>query len=612
MATRVPTLLSIVVIGDDPYVLAEFSTILARRRAYLPVIDGPRVDRPDVEAEVVRRTNTVARLLPRQVVLAALPESTSDLLMERLPRDAVVNVSTSDQLLASVRNIRRPTSFLQWGRRNVGLGVLRALRNKRQIVFGDFPSPWDGVGLDADHLVVCEEGDDHAQVLAANYAYSIDAGLTLIPKFDDDDAEALLDILYGLQERRDISPTAGLERIVARLRAHAGQLPIRNGTAVTFFTNSLPWGIAYQQVPTTHLFNYPDLGIALVNGIQAEQADSPGIRTAVIVDPGAVLSNEIETARTTLTNTGVFTKALRRKNATVHQVANTIRLYPYDLLLISTHCGDVTGERCTYDFVDSSGRSHRLVADIGVAFELPPDSDDVKVTQFIRFVSIDGVEWSDQPGKDALKLGTAIKDFFEQDKKDLLEPVHRESVERVTGSMALSLANKQNYIPLPEEIASRQRPIVINNACGSWHRLAGNYMFGGARAYVGALFSVVDPEAQEIGSRLFGKYYGRELAVALWRAQNDVYGDSIRRPYALAGCHFQQLRTNRPDGLSFAIRELQTAIVDWERHLQAVPMTPSSKKSVVEYIAFLKSELKTLARFRTSLGQPKRPKLLDS
>jgi hypothetical protein len=356
-------------------------------------------------------------------------------------------------------------------------------------------------------------------------------------------------------------------------------------------------------VPSTHLFNYPDLGIALVNAVLAEQPDSPGIRTAVVTDPGSVESQEIEAARTRLTNSGVLTKALRRNNATPHQVANTIRLFPYDLLLISSHCGDVSGERCTYEFRDSCGRSHRLVADIGVAFELPPRSNEVKVTQFVRFISIDGIAWTDQPGKNALNLGTAIKDFFDQDKKNLLDPIQREPVGRVTGSMALRLAKGQNYIPLPEEIASRQRPILINNACGSWHRLAGNYVFGGARAYVGTLFSVVDPEAQEIGSRLFGKYYGRELAVALWRAQRDVYGNEIRRPYALVGCHFQRLRTYRDNGLSFAIDELETAVTDWERHLDTIDRNSQEAKSIDEMIKFLKSERSSLLRFRDSHGR---------
>ena len=81
---------------------------------------------------------------------------------------------------------------------------------------------------------------------------------------------------------------------------------MRAGTAVTFFTNSPRWGIAYGQVASTHLFNYSDLGIALVNGVLAEQPDSPGIRTAVVIDPGSIESQEIEAARTSLTNSGVL------------------------------------------------------------------------------------------------------------------------------------------------------------------------------------------------------------------------------------------------------------------------------------------------------------------
>jgi hypothetical protein len=36
---------------------------------------------------------------------------------------------------------------------------------------------------------------------------------------------------------------------------------------------------------------------------------------------------------------------------------------------------------------------------------------------------------------------------------------------------------------------------VINNACLSWHRLAGNMMYAGARGYVGTLFPATPFEA---------------------------------------------------------------------------------------------------------------------
>lgn len=561
--------------GDNPHLLAELSTILSRRRSYLPVLDGPRMTRPDADAEVIRRTNVVARLRPHRVVLAGLPDATSDFISANLPRDLTIRITSADQLPNYLQGVRFPRSEFQWGREHIGLGVLRALRGGQKIIFRDFESPADGVGLDSDHIVICEETDEHAQVLAANYAFSLDAGLFVIPPFPKDDAEALLESLYSLYERPGVSPADALEQFKARLRHHAGALPLRHGTSVTFFTAALAWGFAFPEVPSTHFFNYPDLGIALINGIAAEQQDTPGIRTAVVIDPGSVDSKEIETARIRLTDTGVLTKALRSNRTTVYQAANTITLFPYDLLLISTHCGDVAGERRRYEFVDSEGRSRTLVVDIGVAFEIRRRGDDVKVTEFIRFVSLDGADWGDPERKKTLYVGTAINDFIERDRHDSLTPIKREEVPRVAASMALRLAD-------------------------------GNYMFGGARGYIGTLFSVTDSEAQQVVDRLFGKYYGKTLAVALWRAQNDVYGDGTRRPYVLVGCHFQRLRTTSTDALSFVINELATAWNDWRRHLRTLSNTTPAKKSVMAMIEFLESELRTFLEFKKRRIQERR------
>jgi hypothetical protein len=37
----------------------------------------------------------------------------------------------------------------------------------------------------SDHLVVCEDGDELAQVIAANCAFALNAGLQLIPAIDE-------------------------------------------------------------------------------------------------------------------------------------------------------------------------------------------------------------------------------------------------------------------------------------------------------------------------------------------------------------------------------------------------------------------------------------------
>lgn len=594
MSSRIPQILPTVVIGDDPHLLAQVTTLLARPRAYLPLLDGPRIHRPDLDAEVIRRNNAVARVRPDRIIFAGLPASTCDLFSLHFPTNRTARIVTIDELPESIHGGHARPWTLRWGRDKLGLGVLRALRDRQRISFDASESPADGVALHSNHVVVCEEGDEHAQVLAANYAYSLDAGLCLIPSFPSEEADELLESLYGCQENRTVSPTSFLTGFKERLRAHAGPLPLRESTALTFITSKLPWGVAFPEIPSTHLFRYPDLGVSLINGLIGEQPNTPGIRSAVAIDPQLVNSNEVQVALERLTDSGVFSKALRSTRATVHQAANTIALFPYDLLLISTHCGDVSGWRWTCEFVDSEGLRRTLVVDIAVGAQIVPGKEDVKVSQFIRFVSLDGVAWNDKQKKKTLHVGTAIRDFTEMFTKRSFEPARREDVPRVPGSMALAMADG-NYILLPQPIASRGSPIVINNACGSWHRLAGNFMFGNARCYVGTLFSVLDPEAQQIIEKLFGEYLGTELTVGLWRAQNDLYGESVRRPYALVGCHFQRIRMSPTNALGYVVAELSQAVTDWQARLGSLPATEkSTAKSIREMIEYLEADLRAI------------------
>jgi len=88
-----------------------------------------------------------------------------------------------------------------WGRDRIGVGLLKALRAGRDIVFEDKPSPYEWVPSNGGHIVVCEEAEELSQVIAANYAFALDAGLFLISEVDDDRAEKLLERFYRLQDR---------------------------------------------------------------------------------------------------------------------------------------------------------------------------------------------------------------------------------------------------------------------------------------------------------------------------------------------------------------------------------------------------------------------------
>lgn len=217
--------------------------------------------------------------------------------------------------------------------------------------------------------------------------------------------------------------------------------------------------------------------------------------------------------------------------------------------------------------------------------------DLLSVTKFMRFVSLDGVDWNKPAEKKKLHVGKAIRTFDELIRGNPeLEPVKKDEVPRVLGSAALAMADG-NLIVLPRSLANENTPIVINNACVSWHRLAKNFMFGGARAYVGTLIPVTSAEAAGVVERMFGKHFGKALPVALWAAQRDVYGTGGRAPYVMMGVFHQRLRESQINAPRYIMGQLDRGLLAW-RSMLAQPSDETRRRAVESHIQYYERELK--------------------
>jgi hypothetical protein len=555
--------------------------------------------RPDRNAEVIRRSNAAVRARSDRIILAGISNETYDAIMRGFAQGlrGCIERITDEAEIQTNSSLHAPP--LAWGRDHIGLGVLKALRARSAIVFSDEPSPIEPVAPKTDHLVVCEEGDDLAEVIGANYAFSLGAGLHLIPAVDDTVAEDILERFYSAMDQQCTSASSELEELKALLRTRCGNIAIPAGGSLTFVTRHLPYGFGFPEVPSTHLFSYPDLGIAILNGFAAEQPRARGVGVAVVVDPGRPRAPDIAAAIKLLPQRGMLVRSYEAAAANVREFSDMKELFPYDLLVIATHCGDAPGYRWTYEFVDTEGIARILVVDIAVGFGATDDRDMIDVTQFIHFVSLDGVDWRDPVAKQQHYIGSAMKDFMARiadDAADPLEPVKKETIPRVAGSAALQM-HDHNYISLPRAIAGRGTPIVINNACCSWHRLAGDYTFGNARAYIGTLFPVTGAEAHDVVVKLLDKHFGKPLAAALWSAQREVYGNTARRPYIAAGVFPQRLRPMRGDIPAHVVRCLLQSLRQWRAYLaKAGSGTGRSKKSVENIIRYHERELKRSRR----------------
>lgn len=589
-----PRLLRTLVVGDDPKLLAQISCLIARKGSYLPVVDGPRMTRPDYSAEVVVRGNAAARLMAKLVLFAGLPLEASALFSRQIPE----TVSKRIETVADVERMAKLTRPLKgkplvWGRDRIGCGLLLALQQQRSIEFTDAPSPTAVVSGRSGHWVVCESGDDHAQVVAANYAYALDAGLCLIPEIERRQAEDILETFYSIYELEE-SPGAALERLNGRLRRLVVGLPVGTVKSATFITNFLPLGAAFPEFPSSHLAMYPQLGVTVVNGFAAELDDGQALGCAVLVDPQKTEAPEIAAATQLLRERQVFLRSHVGPAANVLHVSQMVELYPYDLLVIATHCGDASGWRWTYEFEDSNGKMRRLEVDtaIGVASS-DRDDDKLLITQLYNFTSLDGVSWHDPDRDSKLVVGPAIIDF--QRRMDKLEPTSKVPINRVHRSAVLQMFDN-NYLPIPRSIAGHRNPVILNNACASWHRLAETFMLGGARAYVGTLYPVTAYDAEPVTTKLFGKHFGKPLPVALWAAQRDAYqGSSPRRPYVMAGIFPQRLRVVPRDVPALATKALLTDARKYRQRLtEDMSLSQESRDAIQGSIAYLEREAQRL------------------
>ncbi|MYM28327.1 hypothetical protein GTP58_08320 [Duganella sp. CY15W] len=573
---KIPTFNQVALICDEPELAAQLSAALSTNGTYFPVLDSPRLGRPDAEAEVIRRVNALAEAKPKKVILGGCTERVRQSLDGHVPASLIKRVEAiSEQWLtpAGIR-LKKGTS-VKVSRKNIGAGLLLALRTKRQLEFVDDEPEVRYVPPSAAHLVVCEDGNSLAQIIAANYAYAIGAGLQLISTPAESLIKDINERFYGATEDRHASTTSILQGLARKMREYLKDLNLTGVQSITFITSGIPWGFAVQEMPTTHLFAYPDLGKSIVHGLAATINDGKPLRLIAMIDPGQVASHEVVKAGRSLIKRGPMIIAFRNQRANIRSVSHLIDLVPYDLLFIATHCGDVKGSRDTHRFVDSSGAERTLVLDL--ALQVSPEALDGKfeVKAFEKFVSIDGVPWEDKVARLQI-IGTAVKDFCAVPLGDRT-PESCEPIDRIAGSAALGMFDG-NLLATPTNAGAGRFPFIFNNACVSWHELAGRFMFGGARGYIGSLISVADSEAQEVAMGVLDKYFGRPLAHALWSTQKEVSGGGIRRPYVMVGLHFQRLRGTLESPHKHILEHLVRAYRYWNKQLSRTPAEDSNAR----------------------------------
>lgn len=600
LMSRVPPFESSVLVTDDAALAARVSSLFRRDR-YFSVLDGPRMGRQDAGNEVTRRLRALSMTNARQVLFGGMPDEALEA-MRRKRRNATIANSFEDAVRGLRGVVKRPAQALAWGKDNLGVGLYRARLEGKELGEGLQDSPCEGVVSAGAHLLVaCERGNDLAEVTASNLAFACNGSFAVFDELGEEERKDWLEELYALGDGCDVTRRFG--DLAQRARAHLGELHVDRFKTVMFVTAGFPWGIVFRDKAASHMYRYPDFGRAVVEGLWASQSAARSARTALLLDPKKVQGSEISAINQALLKNGTLTRVATGPAASSLRVQFMLDLVPFDVIVLSSHAGDAPGERVTYEYPDAEGRQRRLTVDRAMGFSYDRVDDKVQVTQYHRFHELDGVDWRDRAAKEAIPVGSAITSWSAAggaaDREDWI--VERQPLPRVQGSMAIMLHDGQ-WLFASHGFPAESAPLVVNNSCWSWHELSLRMTFAGARGYIGSLFPITDVEAQEIGTAVFGRYIGQDLATALAASQLDVYGGSPRRPYVLVGLPFVSVRPNTEKSVSFLNESYLNAIQHWSDRAQTSPHEDVRRNAkrfgtfLIEDLQAWRSGLKVLRR----------------
>ena len=152
-----------------------------------------------------------------------------------------------------------------------------------------------------------------------------------------------------------------------------------------------------------------------------------------------------------------------------------------------------------------------------------------------RWISIDDVDWSDDPRKEEIGAGDLLKDYIDYErnmdrstkKPDLISVADSG---RVSDSDSLGMHGDLSYLPMPHTVGGCHHPIVLNNACSSWRALASRFSYGGASVYVGTTTDIL---GTSVGVATANKFV-RDISLDTPRARLFI---APEKPYRRIGLH---------------------------------------------------------------------------
>lgn len=555
-----------VCISGNSQLVALISCYFNKIGTYFTVMDPPAIwkSHPDTdlfdqitESTVVPRTNFLAELKPAFFIFAGLTRKEEILLLKRIPLRRTIFIRNENEVDTKLSKAIKFDGDLRCRRKDFLLGLYQAKLGRLKLVYDDSTPELQEKKEEFSNIVYLEKEDDVASVIAINYALACRSAI----KFLSVSEAAFQNIekdQWSLARSFSESAFINLKKKIAKI---ADPSTAKGFEFATFITRGVPYSILFaDHLPTCHLLRKPDLWQQISIAILAEWKMNPRFGSAVIFSPetfsvkdidGTVSSNspgdleKTETLKVSqdLRNQNFLVKTLRRKKATFKNFDLYASVYPYDILHICSHGGEIGGWEVRDKFRDRHGKLHLLEYEQAIGYDLPDNpkpTTKIEVFMLQVFKKLDGIDWDDKNRLRSIPRYVMTDYIAKHNDRDYVISQQKRSISRVDVSNAIICYDSPHF-GMFSFLGAQSNPIIFNNSCGSWNRIGTHLIHAGARVYISTLWNISNTGATKAAEEFYNQINQKPLLFKLQEARGQLDGHE-KNIYIFFGCHFSTMQ----------------------------------------------------------------------
>ncbi len=593
---------------ENVQLAAVVSSYFSEPDTYFPVFIFPNVIAFDEDSDDFNADNYISKIIGNEaavlvnnalarvggceyLILAGISEHQKSYI--RFPKSMkvieIAGVSEVKEKLAAIGITRKdelrckPSEILK--------GLYLAKRDGKSLLIDDGA---DDLPLIENHkggiVVVEQEEDDVATIVAVNYACSVGANIKIVRPLEKHEGRT---IQKFIQKWKEDGSHNQFQKVLNKISQRVGDIDFAAFEYATFFTEGLPYSLGIENIiPCSYVNLSLRADFFVFNCLAFEHIER--FNSVVIFSlEEFFVDGETKWLIDFFKKNNYFIRGLISETAKVRDLDYNAPNFPYDILHISSHGGEVDGYAVSEEFTDREGKKHLVEYDEVVGFSPVPGKDLIELHRKTIFRKFDGFEWmSPELAKQNLPhyvFEDMRKSLYQ--KEELGKGIKREPKDRVPMSCAIKCSDSIHQ-GMFRTLASHSSPFVFNNTCWSWSEVATFFLAGGARGYIGTLWAIQNRVAITGAQTFYENVLGSTILEAFHKSLKAIENTADKNIYIFWGLHFSTLSKGESyeDSRSRVFRELVRSLFTWIGHVQKTK-SKEVKKNSVEIVKLLHKDI---------------------